>query len=181
MKHRKTSGYSKESMAKDVHSINANSVNGGWRRVEKCQQPIVMTVIEQQWVLRGVELAVVKHLSPWGMKDTMMNLLSTEICKNFHHLPKVVKDVMKSKNITYDKSKASITVSNNGPQERRDYYRIFCRICESSKEKLPSLIKKYYDALGPKPNIVSLINNFDALKIPVGLHRLCGLLSSLGC
>ena len=46
-KHRKTSGYSKESMPKDIASINENAISGEWRRVSICNQPIVMTVIEQ--------------------------------------------------------------------------------------------------------------------------------------
>ena len=87
-------------MAKDVQSINNNDVSGGWRRVSICKQPIVMTgkqpivmtVIIELWIVGGVEVATVKHISPWGMKLTMKNLLSAEIGKSFQHLPKLVID-----------------------------------------------------------------------------------------
>ena len=124
-----------------------------------------MTTLLQKWEFEGTEIAVIKHLCPWGVKDTYSRMLQLDKCKEKGFQPKIIQDFFKEGNPKYNKSKVKLTVTNTGPAAAREYYHVFCRTCESDPELLPALLRKHRDTLGPKANLFSLINNFDSLKI----------------
>ena len=127
-----------------------------------------MTTLLQKWEWNDggdevKEIGVVKHLCPWGVKDTYSNLLTAEKCKERGFQPKVIQDYFQMPTTPkYDKKKVVITVTNTGPATAEKYYHVFCRICESGPELLPSLLRKHKDSLGANPNVFSLIDQFDA-------------------
>ena len=43
--------------------------------------------------------------------------------------------------------------------------RLSCQICESDLELLKAMLQKHQDVVGLNPNVFSLIQNFDSLKI----------------
>ena len=49
---------------------------GSWRRIDKSSNKVVMTFLLQNWNYSGENIGTVKHLCPWGMKETMTSLLS---------------------------------------------------------------------------------------------------------
>ena len=49
---------------------------GGWHWIDKTSNEIIMTFSLQTWNYFGEELGSVKHLCPWGMKDTITSTLS---------------------------------------------------------------------------------------------------------
>ena len=166
-KRRSYDGYSKQNIDEQVQLINRYQPAGKWRRVELRTPKIVMTTLLQKWQLEDEEIAVVKHLCPWGVKDTYSKLLSDDKCKEKGFQPKVVQDFFKSPTAPkYEKGKIKITVTNTGPAPSQQYYHVFCRICESDPELLPALLRKHKDSLGEKPDVFSLIDHFDSLKIP---------------
>ena len=170
-KRRSYDGYSRENLEEQVNLILRHQPKGKWRRVEKRLTKVVMTTLLQKWEWNsgedggGVEIAVVKHLCPWGVKDTYSKLLSADKCKERGFQPKVVQDFFHTSAAKYDKKKITITVANTGPSTAEKYYHVFCRICESDPELLPSLLRKHKDTLGANANVFSLIDHFDALQI----------------
>ena len=56
-----------------------------------------MTYLLQTWNYFGEELGTVKHLSPWGTKDTITSMLSDKKCKNNSVLPLLIKNQIENK------------------------------------------------------------------------------------
>ena len=143
-KRRSYDGYSKQNIDEQVQLINRYQPAGKWRRVELRTPKIVMTTLLQKWQWEDEEIAVVKHLCPWGVKDTYSKLLSDDKCKEKGFQPKVIQDFFKSPTAPkYEKGKIKITVTNTGPAPSQQYYHVFCRICESDPELLPALLRKH--------------------------------------
>ena len=91
---------------------------------------------------------------------------TNKICKQFKFLPAKVKEskFCESKGV-YVETDWEVTISNTGPQDPKSFNRIYCTHCNSVL--LPKLIEKHVDELGGgKPDLVTLIANWDILKIP---------------
>ena len=165
-KRRSYDGYSIENLPAQIDLINRHPPKGQWRRAELRSTNMVMTTLLQKWEFDNHEIAVVKHLCPWGAKDTYSSMLVKNKCKEKGFQPKVVQDYFANpENPKYDKSKVKLSVANTGPAAPRQYYHVFCRTCETDPELMPALLRKHADTLGPKPNVFSLANNYDSLKI----------------
>ena len=136
---------------------------GDWHWIDKASNKVAMTYLLQNWDYSGEILGNVKHICPWGMKDTMTFLLSDKKCKNKPVLPYIIKDLTTDK--PYNKDLMTISVTNTGPHAAREYYRLSCQTCESDPELLKAILQKHQDVLRPNPNIFTLIWNFDSLKV----------------
>ena len=90
----KTSGYSTEHIEKEVALMKRYPLAGDWRRIDKASNKVEMTYLLQNWDYFGERLGAVKHICPWGMKDTMTSLLSDRKCKNKSVLPSMIKDLI---------------------------------------------------------------------------------------
>ena len=88
---RNTSGYSTEHIEKEVALMKRYPLAGDWRRIDKASNKVEMTYLLQNF---GERLGAVKHICPWGMKDTMTSLLSDRKCKNKSVLPSMIKDLI---------------------------------------------------------------------------------------
>ena len=66
-----------------------------------------------------MRLGTVKHICPWGMKDTMTSLLSDKKWKNKPVLPSIIKDLIAAK--PYNKDLMTISITNTGPHTAREY------------------------------------------------------------
>ena len=86
---------------------------GDWRRKDKASNKVVMTYLLQNWDYSGERLGTVKHICPWGMKDTMTSLLSDKKCKNKPVLPSIIKNLVADK--PYNKDLMTISVKNTRP------------------------------------------------------------------
>ena len=73
-----------------------------------------------------------------------------------------VGDLMKKEN--YDKKQWTISISNSGAQPPTEHYHLYCNYCKTVM--LPKVYEEFKDGLGSNADIVTLISNWDALKIP---------------
>ena len=105
--------------------------------------------------MRNLELW---NICLWGMKYNMTSLLSDKKCKNNPVLPSIIKDLIADK--LFNKDFMAISITNTGPHAGREYYRLFCRTCESDPELLKAMLWKHQDVLGPNPDVFTLIWNF---------------------
>ena len=124
-----------------------------------------MTTPIQKWVYKGEHVGETRYITPWGMKATFGHVLSTDSCRVKQFLPPTIK--AKVGDAQYSREQMKVVIEDTGHAEPKEYYRVFCRTCASDPELLPALLKQHSEALGSsKPDVWSLIQNFDALKIP---------------
>ena len=148
-------------MAEKLGLLNRHSAH--WRKIDSKQ--IVMTVLHQCFTHSSGEETIIKHICPWGMRDTMAKLFTDSKCLNKNILPAVVKE--EHPMITgehYVKSDWKVTVMNTGPCKVEKYHRLYCSHCQP--HLVPALIKEYTEGLGQSKTVEALVNNWDSLKIP---------------
>ena len=138
-----------------------------WRTVN-----IVMCMLVQRWVHcigDSTETVEVTQLCPYGMKVFARKLLEHPKCKNFASLPHPVKEMLGNSGVLtaaqYKKCNLELTVIISDPHPPKDDHQLYCQTCQTEARLLPDLLRKHADALGEKPNFLSLINNWDTLKI----------------
>ena len=65
---------------------------------------------------------------------------------------------------SYDKKDWAITINNTGAQEPTDYYHPCCT--HGKNVLLPIVFEGFKEGLGANPDVVSMVSNWDAPKIP---------------
>lgn len=99
------------------------------------------------------------------MRETITKLLLEPRCLNENVIPLNVKNSHPELTSKYQKKEWTLNVSNTGPMKPEKYHRLYCLHC--AKELLPKFIEKYSDGLTDSKNLEGVVNNWDALKIPV--------------
>ena len=134
-----------------------------WRLID--YKTMVMTYIHQTFQHTSGAETTIKHLCPWGMRETLSKLLKEPRCLTQNVLPVEVKNEHQELMKSYNKTEWTLIISNTGPKKPEKYHRLYCNHC--SKDLLPKLIEVYSDALGDSKNLEGIINNWDALEIPL--------------
>ena len=163
-----TNGFCAATIESRLDNFKKYSKSIPWRRWEKVT--VVMIKLVQQWHYHE-ELIEIVQLCSFGVKNAGSALLSRAKCKNYQALPKAVKEVLESNNVKSAddykvvKDNLKLTVHCSDPLPPREYWRLFCITCKRDKHLLPNLLSKHSVAIGENAMVVSLINNWDALKI----------------
>ena len=75
---------------------------------------------------------------------------------------------------SYDKKDWAITINHIGAQEPTYYYHMYCTDCK--KVLLPKVFEEFKEGLVVNPDVVSLVSNWDTLKIPAKYMDYVGLI-----
>ena len=98
------------------------------------------------------------------MKLAMQKTLSQDKCKYFNLIPSEVQNFVQiTTAITYDHKEKSLSISNSG-LESKEYTHLYCTDCE--KVLIPKILEAPWDIWGGDATLLSLINQWDILKIP---------------
>ena len=58
------------------------------------------------------------------------------------------------------------TVTDSGPQPMKEFWHLYCIICEKDPNIITAFLKQHGEGLGVNAKVKYLISNFDALTIP---------------
>ena len=155
-----TDGFSPETI--EARLKNMRKYGASWRKIE--QRKVVMTVISQTWTHTSGVTESVRHICPWGMRETVSKFYLRKVCKNFKSVPTKIKESFPEYFIKegYDPDEWTLSVSNNGAMDGQSYYHLYCQHC---KEVLIPKVLEEVKARSSVKTIDELIANWDVLKL----------------
>ena len=153
-----TDGFSVQTMDERIKKMKKYGEE--WRKL--IQRKVVMTTVTQTWTRTSGVSETVKHICPWGIRETISKLYHLKVCKNFQSIPSKIKTTFPDHftKDAYNPDEWTLSVSNSGAEDAKLYYHLYCQHC---KEAPRGSTGKMGD--DQQKNIDSLIANWDMLKL----------------
>ena len=144
---------------KRVANWNKNQPSGRWRKIK--QFKIRYTYIHQRWLHLDQEYERT-HITPFGMKEFMKDLLQKERNSNKKAIPLDVKEALGLTNDeNFDQNDLKLVCEDDGDKGFDTFLVLYCEDCV--KQSLPWLAKRFSSQLPDSPTITDLQDSWDEL------------------